>query len=828
MREKLGYQEFTGWQGLATKTTPDQTKINYFRSAINTDLFESYGSVSKSAGTSRVLTDILKESGSAVPINWVGFYKSPDLDGQILRHILIAGGTNLHRVETSGALTTLTGGSNPIGTRTSGLVHAAENVEDFLLIQNQNPDLVGQGDDPVKYDGKDIQLWGVRAPGSTETVEESFADSTDFATSGIATIADESTTTRDGAATKITTNTSQVNGDLDLTGLSVSPDILITDRQSVFVYIPRGELKNFSATAATPAIQVFVGSDLSSDFFQFDFQIGCLLEGWNQLFLNYANRITNNAAGDTDDPTVSITGSPVQAYDEVRFRVNSVNAGTAITGVVWDRWVTLDKGAVVATEGGAATENTFDSGCKYKYKITYVSKYGHESNAGPESVQIQLTAARDQIDLTVVPTSSDPQVIARKVYRTVGGGEIFLFVDRIENNDDTTFTDTTGDLSLGNTSPPLLGDVSDDNDVPPKAGIIKLWKRTVFLAGIPDRPETVVFSEDDEPESYPFLNEVQLDEKVTAIYETYSGLVIETEKGKWQVTGDNPDFQFDKVINNIGCVGRRAAGETRIEGWAIDREGMRLYNLNNPTKVSEVIRDKFDDDFNKVNLELLQSAHSKARNAILMLVADASGEYKGNNFIYQYPLDQIQSGWWWELQLPTSINPLHIQEIEDVNGNFKLYFGGDDGMLYELWDKTAKNWTLADGTTEAIVTEFQSKYVRLASLGERGEDFEGRVLPRLFEMRWDGDTPALWDVTIETAHGSSQPTATAKTQFYMQFNTNESLLRLPIKVTQAAEYVRFKVRNDEKDVTGSITGIRIYFRPQPGQFPLETGQMRSS
>ncbi|MDY6957688.1 MAG: hypothetical protein SVK08_00890 [Halobacteriota archaeon] len=807
---------------MATKTTPDLTRDTHLRTAINTDLFESYGGISKPPGSKRVLSSQLMEAGSPASISWVGFYKAADLNGQILRHVLISGGTQLYKVESDGSLTQLTGTGKAIGNRTAGLVHASQNVEDFLFIQNQDPDLVGRGDDPVKYDGKDITLWGILPPGSQPTVVENFSASSSFTTSGISSIADETVTTRDGGATKISTGTSQVNGDLEKT-ISTSPDITITDRESIFIYIPRGELSNFSDTTSTPAVNVRIGNNLTTDYYDFNFSIGTLQEGWNELFLNYANRLNNDTDSTTDDPNVDIVGTPTIPFTAARFRVNSKTASTAITGIVWDLYSSFDKGALTAAEGTAGT--ALKSGGKYKYKVTYVGKTGHESNASPESVLIELSAARDDINLTEIPISPDPQVIARKIYRTVAGGEIFLFLDRIEDNTTTTYTDTTSDLGLGQTSPPLAGDVSDDNSPPTKAGIVKLWKRTVFLAGFPDRPEVVGFSEDDEPESFPTLNEVQLDAKVTAIYETYSGLVVETEVGKWQVTGDNPDFQFDKVINNIGCVGRRAAGETRIAGWAIDREGMRLYDLNNPQKISEVIRDKFDTEFNKENLELIQSSHSKSRNCIMMLVADENGEYKGNNYCYQYPLDQVDSGWWWELQLPTTINPLHFQEIEDSDGTFKLYFGADDGMLYEVFCPTEKNWSRADGSTEAITTEWQSKYIRLASQGERGEAYEGRALPRLFELRYDGDTPSSWEVTVDTANGSSQPTPTATSEFYVDFDSNQSLIRRPIKITQPAEYVRIKVKNEEKNVAGTVTGIRIYFRPQPGQFPIETGQM---
>ena len=210
-----------------------------------------------------------------------------------------------------------------------------------------------------------------------------------------------------------------------------------------------------------------------------------------------------------------------------------------------------------------------------------------------------------------------------------------------------------------------------------------------------------------------------------------------------------------------------------------------------------------------------------------MLVAGSDGKYQDNNFIFQYPMDEIGAGYWWQLELPDSINPLHFQEIEDENGTFKLLFGGDDGMVYEMFSKDQKNWTLVDGSTEAIRTRFQTKYMRLAE-GDKGEDYEGRAQPRLFEMRYQGDVPITWTVTIDTANGNSQPIPTDSVSFNMTFNTSESLLRMPIKVAQPCEYVRITVENNQKNVTGVINGIRIYFRAQPGQFPVETTQMNPS
>ena len=317
-----------------------------------------------------------------------------------------------------------------------------------------------------------------------------------------------------------------------------------------------------------------------------------------------------------------------------------------------------------------------------------------------------------------------------------------------------------------------------------------------------------------------------LDAKVTGMYETYSGLVVETELGKWQVSNENPDFRFDKILINVGCVGRRAAGETRVDGWSIDREGMRLYDLNNPIKISEPIRDKFDDDFNKANLELVHSTHSKNRNGILMFVPDSNAAYKGNNYMYQYPHDDISKGWWWQIVLPDSLDILHVQEIEDTNGTFHLYAGAIDGQIYELFEPNSKNWATLNGT-EAIVTEVQTKFFRPGNLGGEVEGVTGRCTPQLIELRHSGD-PTTWVVTIETANGSSQDTATDSVTVTIPFGVNESLLRYPVKQIQPGEYVRLTLKNSDNNVSSTLLGVRLYFHVQPGQFPIETGDMNAS
>lgn len=813
-REHLPSIEFFNWTGLYTKGSNRVVAPNQLRIAENTDLFSEYGAISKPPGSSRVLAGQYSESGTPQSMSWVGFYKHADLDGQILRHVLTAGGTILHRVETDGTLTALTGsGLSVTETRTAGLFHTSTMFDDFMFITNQDPDLIGNGDTPVKYDGVEIRRWGIVPPGSTETVVEGFSDYTTFATNGTGTASNEATTTRDGSAVAFDKdNVTQTAGSITKTlGSTFAVNTDIADRASVYCYIPRAQLKNF---ASTSSVQVLVGSDanLNNNYYTFSFDTGSLIEGWNLLLLDFS------------DSTLQ-TGSPdATVLQTIRFQVNSLTAATTITGIRWDRFVSLDVGTPTVAEGSAGT--VFSDAAVYKYVVTYIGKEGQESNAGPVASTLTLTAARDTIALTAVPVSSDDQVMARKIYRTVNGGSIYLYVDTINNNTATTYTDTTADLSLGQTSPPLEADLSDDNSTPPLGGIIKTWKRTCFMAGEPATPQTIYFSEVSEGESWPTLNAVTLDTKITGIYETYSGLIIETETGKWLVTGENPDFRFDKIIVNLGCVGRRAAGETRLYGWAVDRDGVRLYDANNPVKISEVIRDKFDDDFDKTNIELMHTVHSKKRNGLLMFVAGSDGKYDSNNYMYQYPQDEVAKGWWWQLKLPSAINILDIEEIEDTDGTFKLYAGGDDGQIYYLFDPDSKDWARATSGSDPITTKFQSPWLRLGDMGESsdGRGATGRIAPRFVELVKSGDQ-STWTVTIETGHGPDQTTVTDTSTVSMVFTANQNLLRYPIYPPTPAEFVRVTVQNAEASVRAAILSMRLYFRVQPGQWALESGDM---
>ena len=840
-RPRLPFIDMLNWIGLNTKSSELIKNDLSVSTSTNTDLFRVYGAVSKPYGSSRVLNSVYTEGGTPQKFSWIGAWKIAALNGQTDRQVLCAAGSYLHKLS-SGALTQLTGAGKAITeTWLPGLYHQHQLYLDLMFITNQDPDLIGHGNTLVKYDGNEITRWGLQGPANEPNVSHDITtvgaapptgpNNTWIPTNASA-VAD-SVTTRDGFAISMTkTSTASTSAYIEQTlATGLVAHVEHTGAASVQVFIPLGELAKLNPTDAlvikmTHASQVSSGitiPDFATHNYSWNVPIGELFEGWNLIQLGFSDISTDLAF----DERLTITGTPtIASLTGVRLGITSLTAATLPAGIRWSDLQSFTRGSLTASEGTAGSG--FTSGSVYSYKVTFVTKQGFESNAGPQSDNLTLTAARSDIALTDIPVSADPQVIARKLYRTVAGGSLWIFVDRIQNNTATTFTDTIVDTSLGEDTPPEAGDVSIDHSPPPKIGIVKLWRKTLFGAGDPSNPNTVYYSDVDEPEAWPILNASTLDAKVTAIYEAYSALIVETELGKWQVTGENPDFRFDKIINRIGCVGRRAAGETLIEGWAIDRDGMRLYDANNPVKISEPIRDKFED-FDKTYIELSHSMHSKFNNAIFMCMAGAStSSFNADNYVYQFPVDEVGQGWWWKLELPSTVNILDLEEIEDSNGDFHIYFGSADGMIYELFDRNSKNWATAT-SSEAITTTIVTKWLRLGQLGEQSDYATGRVSPRFIEMITDGD-PCTWTITVETATGPGQTAATSSVSVPLVFgDANERLMRYPVKNSlQPGEYVRVKATQATAGVSSRILALRLYFHVQAGQFAIETGDFNAN
>ncbi|HUW12925.1 MAG TPA: hypothetical protein VM537_24575, partial [Anaerolineae bacterium] len=680
--------------------------------------------------------------------------------------------------------------------------------------------------------GTRITKWGLLAPGS-QTIKytdggateesgepiEAFDDSTLF-TGSNATASNSTLPAWVGTATKVVKGASSTDSHIER--LNVTPfaiNTVIEDRARVHVFIPREDYRKLVTSGRALSVYVGSGATLTNNYYRYDWQIGRLFEGWNILLMDFST-FPSGDFGTT-------VGTDIDDDNLCSYRFECItNAATDTPTLYWDQFISQDQGSPSPTfgdEGGTVFLRTDSS--LWNYKVTFVDDAGFESNAGPESVTASNITGSDnygQIDLSAVPVSENAAVVQRNIYRTVASGSEFGYLDTIYDNVTTTYTDTTSDIALSSTTPPVVGETIFDNSPPPSGGMMLIWKRTAFVAGDPLNPTYLTYSRYDLPEAFPINNAIEFDERITGLFSTAIGMVVATETSYWRVLGDNPDYLVDRVISGFGCVGFRGVGTGRETGWAADRDGLRLYDLRSALKISEVIRDRVDA-FDKEALEDTHTVHSGKDNSLLWLVKDADGVYS-DIYLYQYMLDEITQGWFSQIvPNPTTFDMQHLWEIEDDNGDTKLYAGTAGGMVHEMMNDDALNWTDDNGQERAITLDIQTAYLRLGAT-ESAVAYAGvggRVSPRLVELRIKEESGLAhtWTVTLDTCDSASENAEVRDTQdLTFDFQAGQSLLRMPPRDLIPAEYMRIRVRNEQKDVDVRIMGIKISYYVKPGQY----------
>lgn len=131
----------------------------------------------------------------------------------------------------------------------------------------------------------------------------------------------------------------------------------------------------------------------------------------------------------------------------------------------------------------------------YYYKITYLLNDYQEGSASDASAK--MSPSNQGVKLTI-PVSGNSRVTKRYLYRTKAGGSIYYFNQEIDNNTDTTVTDTTADTSLDTT---ILAPT--DYGVPGAFKYMCLHKSRIFGFRIAGNLSRVIYSDLRSGTSYP-------------------------------------------------------------------------------------------------------------------------------------------------------------------------------------------------------------------------------------------------------------------------------------------------------------------------------------
>ena len=204
----------------------------------------------------------------------------------------------------------------------------------------------------------------------------------------------------------------------------------------------------------------------------------------------------------------------------------------------------------------ASTENA------YSWKVSFVSETGSESPLSAASEQAKwetgAVLASQAVYLEDVPIGPDGTV-ARRIYRTkniapeASSGE-YYYVGQINNNTDSTYTDSTPDRFLADLAP-----TSDESvTLPaPACRFAATFKNTLFLDGGQLEPTRIYYSNGLHPDSFSALNYFDVGTReggdITGFAPYYNQLLVFRERAIEIIRGDaSGGFSVAPFIQGVG------------------------------------------------------------------------------------------------------------------------------------------------------------------------------------------------------------------------------------------------------------------------------------
>lgn len=475
-----------------------------------------------------------------------------------------------------------------------------------------------------------VTQWGIDAPPDglvavlhtqDDVSVEAFEDATDWSVVGAGVVAaDESTIVQEGTnSLKITvpvstlaTLSKAVTVDLSQFASDVS-----SEEDFIQMWIRVDGPRGFEYCA----LRFDIGSgDFASDYYQFKILpssitinteiltgIGnsSLVRGDEAGFLTQSDGSESGVSsgstiGDTADVGTDPGGpsgtsdAPYASASWSRLRIRKKDF--LRVGVNGNTWADVVAMQLMINVGDAGANILYFDDCKmiggaglhgnYKSLMTFDNTTtGARSNSNPTPV-ITLQNERQKIDYSAIPVSSDPQVNARTLWRTFGGGAAFFREHVIADNSTTTYrsmvADYVGLWSNAESDVLYLPELPTDN-IPPEDGHIDFIydQATVFwLSGIATQRGRVYFSPAGRPEAQRSYIQVCNDDTPLLRIVTYNrARYVFGEAKPYRIDGTEPyvPYPFDNIPGVLAAQARTVVVTPAGVIWQA-KDGLRSFN----------------------------------------------------------------------------------------------------------------------------------------------------------------------------------------------------------------------------------------------------------
>jgi len=451
----------------------------------------------------------------------------------------------------------------------------------------------------------------------------------------------------------------------------------------------------------------------------------------------------------TDDLTVSSDSSYTGSKDRtIRVTID----GTTPDTMKWSE----DGGTTWNSTGIPLSSTMYLS---YGVILAWASTTGHTLNDYWDiSCDAFVAAACHQkVTITSIPVSSDAQVTARRIYRTVSGGTAYYLVATINDNTTTTFVDNIRDAVLGT-------DMREDHDIAPLGKYAEWWDDALWIA---DQDENITYhSRINYPDAFDISSRFvsardgRGHDKITQIlnYKTYL-FVFKRHSIQMIRKKLTSYYGIYEVCKGYGAIAPWSVIEVYGLVMFLSHRGWEVFNG------CSAIEDEFSRpilpfiktiDKSSSKLEYISTGHLHSRSEVWLAIPDRKSSAADKVAVCNYG-----KGIFYYFDFPEV--PSTLNEITDSSNDVQLVMGSRDGNVF----------TCDSGLTDAGTSISAKARIPWTT-------FHKYAQARLFEIEYE--LPADYNLTVNfyvNFEHAAQRTATFAGS--TPATVTDRSIRLPIK-----------------------------------------------
>ena len=408
-------------------------------------------------------------------------------------------------------------------------------------------------------------------------------------------------------------------------------------------------------------------------------------------------------------------------------------------------------------------------------------------------------AANQQIVLASIPTSSDQQVTARKIYRTTSGGAVFFYLTTLyDRATTTTFTDNIPDFALGE-------ELVEDRDLYTEAsttigGLAEWWDNRLWIA---DHTQNLIYYSairdgGPVPEEFsitdrfiPVMRGVQ-DDAITALKSYKDALYVFKRNDIFIIQKTSLGYAPYHLNSDLGCVAFNCIEEVNDfltfpseRGFEI-YDGVRSFGPDFSVAVSKTYK-----TIDAAGYKYMTIAHDKEFNEVWLSIPTRKSGAAAITVVWNYIRNKFYFFQFYKV-------PSWIGRCKDSTGENVLKMGTRDGFVllcdYGTADHTTaitatyrKGWLdlQAHGIAHLLQTSFELPATKTLTVNV----YVDMQIAALRTMALTGITPAATDIDIRRIIGDKTEIGATPRWISVEY-TNAEDCGGDCKVNEAALYAR--------------------------------------